>query len=347
MSAKIDNATLVTTLSQHLKGKTREAVNFEFHADMIKVQSSSDFILDTQIQGTYGPDMIGTSFSILINNVIQLLSVGEGETTITRHGEEIVMFEQDNITVPFNIAYDERIDIEWKSVDLPGKVTSRDFLEITKGFRNLVNISKSLEVGVPPILISSGKVYCIYSNTIYMGTVPIIFPDLEIPYNTFNNLTKSITGTEVNLLVDSVKKLLLIQVNAGNAATTTYKKPNLEHIKAVENKLTEMESIGSIDITILSELELLFKCFPKDTVTLSIYKDNTVGVSFSVSNGRNIRAGNKDLDTLANIVISTTQFDTIYKTFKGTSSVEVSKGRDVICLKGLGNKQLMISGMTF
>lgn len=347
METTIQNDILVKTLQQHLKGKTREAVNFTYTADLIKVQSSSDFILDTYIIGEYPNELVGTSFSIVITNAIQLLRDDKGITTITQHGGEVVIFEQEDITIPFNIAYDERIEIEWKSIEKPGKVSVREFHDISKGFRNLINISKSLEVGVPPIMIISGKVYCVYSNTIFIGNIPMVFPDLEIPYNTFNNLSKSISGSSVNLLVDSIKKIMLMQIGIESAATTTYKKPNLEIITSIEKRISELTYVGNININIMSTLELLFKCFPKETVTLSVYEDDTLGIMFSVTNGRSIRAGVKDMLTKFNISINTTQFDSIFKTFKEASNVDVYKGRDIVCLKGLNNKTLLLSGMTF
>jgi hypothetical protein len=345
--ANIQNDILTSTLEKHLKGKTKESVNFTFTPDVIKVQSSSDFVFDTYIQGEYTNDMVGKSFSIMINNSIQLLKSGKEFTTITRHGDEIVVLDQGNISIPFNTAYDERMDMTYSDLQRQGKIGVQDFSTITRGFRNLINLSKTLEVGIPPVIITSGKVYCIYSNTIFIGRVPMEFPDLEIPYNTFNSLSKNLSGSSIILSYDQTKKVILLQVGTESSATAIYKRPNLELLTSIEQKINSLGYIGTFDISSISTLELLFKCFPKETVTLSMYEDSTLGILFSMANGKSIQAGTKSLLTKCNISISTTQFDAMYKTFKETSKVEVYQGRDIICLKSASNRTLLLSGMTF
>lgn len=347
MPTSIRNDVLTSVLEKHLKGKTRESVNLTFTPDIIKVQSSSDFVLDTYITGEYDNNMVGKSFSIIINNAIQLLKSGKDFTTITPHGDNVVIFEQEDVSIPFNTSYDERIVMSYQSLQRQGKIAVQDFSSIVKGFRNLVNISKTLEVGVPPVIITSGKVYCIYSNTIFINTVPMMFPDLEIPYNTFSSLSKNLSGSSIVLSYDPSKKIILFEIGTESAATVVYKKPNLELIASIEQKISELQFIGNFNISVISSLELLFKCFPREVVTLSMYEDETLGVMFSIADGKSIKAGTKDLMTKCNISISTTQFDALYKTFKETSKVEVYKGRDIICFKGMDNKTLLLSGMTF
>lgn len=347
MSTSIRNDILTSVLEKHLKGKVRESVNLTFTPDIIKMQSSSDFILDTFIPGDYDNSMVGKSFSIIINNAIQLLKSNKEFTTVTLHGEDVVVFDQGNVSIPFNTSYDERMNMTYESLQRQGKIAVQDFNSIVKGFRNLVNISKTLEVGMPPVIITSGKVYCIYSNTIYINSVPMMFPDLEIPYNTFNSLSKNLSGSSIILSYDPFKKVVLFEIGTESAATVIYKKPNMELVSSIEQKMSELQFIGNFNITSINTLELLFKCFPREVVTISFYEDETVGVMFSIADGKSIKAGNKDIMSKCNISISTTQFDALYKTFKETSRVEVYQGRDIICLKGTDNKTLLLSGMTF
>lgn len=347
MPATIKSALLVKTLLQHLKSKTSISVNFTFTPDIIKVQSSGEFIFDTFITGDYTNDMTKSAISIQITNAVQLLQADDGFTTITPIGDGVVVFDQDKISIPFLTTYDERIDISFSDVERQGKVSVSDITSITSRFRNLVNISKSLDVGVPPIVITGSQVYCLYSNSMYIENVPVCLPDMEVPYNTFSNLSRNLTGSSVNVLTDSGKKILMFQVGNESLAMTTYKRPNMELISSLEAKLTELSYLGDIDISIIRTLENLFKCFPRESVTLTTYEDNTLGIMFSVASGKSVRAGTKDIMSTFNIVINTTQFDALYRVFKESPRVEISYGRDIVCFKGTSGKRLVLSGMTF
>lgn len=341
----VQNNVLVNILRQHLKGRVRSSINFTCDEDFVRVQSSNDFVLDTLMPCTYRGNK-PESFSVLITGAVDLLRSDDGSTEITRLGD-VVMFDQGDISIPFDISYDERIEVSFDSLKQAGRIGGGDVQAITRGFRNLTNISKSLEVGYPPIVVSSGYVYCIYSNIIFIGGVPMSLPDFEIPYNTFSNFSKNLSGSTINVFYDDNSKVIVFQVGSTSSATSTYKKPNLEMISAIQNRMAELSPIGTFDVSVITKLELLYKCFPKESVTLSFYVDNTLGIMFNVTDGKSVRAGTKDLETVCNIAISTAQFDGLYKTFNGTSRVEVLKGRDILCLKGVGNKTLIVSGMTF
>lgn len=347
MPTTIQNDVLVKTLLQHLKSKSKVSVNFTFTPDYINVQSSDEYIFDTIIKGEYSRDMVGTSFSVIITNAIQLLKIDSGVTKIIKHGDEVVVFEQEEISMPFNTSYDERINISLDSLDNQGRITLVELSSVLKGFKGLINTSKSLEVGIPPVIISSGKVYCIYSNTIHIDSTSLVFPDMEIPYNTYNNLSKNVIGSPINILTDTIKKVIIVQVANESMSTTSYKKPNLELIASIENKINELSYVGSYNIKIIQGLEHLFKCFPREVITLSTYKDGTIGIRLSVSSGKTVKAGIKDIETTSNINISTTQFDALYKTFKENYTVDIYQGRDIICIKGMKEKTLILSGMTF
>lgn len=347
MPAVIDNDVLINTLTQHLKGRSKSSVNFTFLPDSIRIQSSNDFIHDTMIKGEYSNDMIKEPFSVMINNALLLLSNTKGSTTIRKANEDVVVFEQKSITIPFSTTPDERIEIQFSNLEEQGKVSVRDFTSISQWFRNLINVSKSLDVGMPPVMVVSGKVYCMYSNTILICDVPLNIPDVEIPYNTFNNLSKSLDGSSVIVLIDKEKMLMLVQSSNDSLDTISYKKPNYDLVTSIEQKILEFKFLGECNISVIGGLELLFKCFPKETLTLSVYDDNTVGVMFSLANGQTVKAGIKNNSTIFNIVISTTQFDAVFKTFKNIVSVEIYTGSDIVCLKGSSNKTLILSGMSF
>lgn len=343
MSAIIDSSILIPTLRSHLKSRVRSSVNFTFTEELIKIQSSNDFIFDTFLKGEYDDEMINTQFTVIIENSINLLSE-EGNTEIKRNGD-IIVFEQEDVSIPFNIAYDERVEPRYKSISECGKVSIKDISSIVRGHKSLLNISKILEVGQPPITIRSGKSYVFYSNTILIEDVPMSIPDMEIPYNTFNSLYRTLTGSYVELIDDNISKLIIFKNSINSSSILNYKSPNHEHINAINSRIHDLEYLGEFKINVIDKLEMIYKCFNKEKLTLSFYEDNTLGVLFSVADGKTIKAGCKDIKTLFNISINTAQFDSLYRIFNGVSKLEVLAGRDIVCLRN--NKTLILSGMTF
>lgn len=347
MPVEFKNEVIIPLLRQHMKGKTKESINFYFEHDTTRIQSSSTFIFDTIVPNTSEHEYIGKQFSIMFTTALQMLRDEHGITRLDKRGEDIIVVEQDNISIPFSASPEERIEISFSGVDELGKVPSYEFVNITRRARSMLSMSKSLDAGVSPIIVSSGSSYCAYSNVICVKPVNMVLPDVEIPYNTFSNLSKNLGSLPVKLYVDTTKRILLVETNDNAVAMLTYKKPNYDFLMAIDSRMNELESIGIFDITAFEPLDNLQKSFPNESITLSMYNDSTVGAIFSIGDGKSIRAGVKSLDTILNVVLSTTQFDVVYRMFKGTSKVEVSKGRDLVCFKGTDKTTLLLSGMTF
>lgn len=246
----VQNKLLLSTLKKHLKGRVRCSVNLTFMDTFIKVQSSNDFILDTVLPCVYTSKDKPKDFSIMVTGVIDLLKSDDGKTTITKY-EDVVIFNQGDISIPFDVSFDERIELKLESIENSGKIGSSDIQSISRGFRHLSNMSKSLEVGVPPVIVSYGKAYCAYSNIISISNVSMVLPDLEIPYNTFNNFSKNLNSSNINVLYDKDSKIIMFQLGNDSSATTNYKIPNLEFINSINNKINELKSIGTFNVSIL------------------------------------------------------------------------------------------------
>lgn len=348
MSVTIQNNVIVDVLGQHLGGRVRSAVNFTFKSrDRVQVQSSNDFVLDTIVKCDASDDMVGTSFTVLIDKAIGLLSCDEEGFTVVSNLGDRILFDHGDISIPFPVAFDERVDLKLDSLEMCGSVNCKDLVEITRNFKRLLNISKSLEKGVPSVIVSSGRSFCLYSNTMLIDNAPMALPDFEIPYNTFSNITKNLTGSKVEVYIDSSKKILAFVCGNDNVLLTTYKTPNLDTIKAIDAKIWTLKSIGSFGLDNLKAMELAYKCFTKETLTMSFYDDHTIGFALSLSDGKNIRAGIKDKRSLSNIVISTAQLDSFYKVFSLSTKIDVMYDRDVMCFESAKGAKLLLSGMTF
>jgi hypothetical protein len=346
MPATIQNDILIPAILKHLKSKKSMPINFKFVNNRIDIQSSEEYIIDTVINGTYSHDMEGSCFSALITDSIVLLQNNlNQETKIIKENDEIVLFMQDNITLPYSISHDTRINISSDNIQNNGQINSNIIDNIISGFRLSINTSKILEVGVPSVIISNGRVYCLYSNTMIINDTSLLFSDIEIPYNTFNNINKNIDKGNIDLLTDNDKKLLILK-SRNSIITCNYKIPNLDLINSINNLINSFSEYGTFRLFSLNNLELISKFFPKESLTISFYKDYTIGINITISDGKSIKIGTKNIDSIFNIILSTTQFDVLYKLFKDYNTIEVFKGSDTLCLKN-NNKILILSGMIF
>lgn len=345
MHARVQNDVLISTLAKHMKGKNKVSVNFTICGNYLTLQSSADYILDTIVEGEFSTDMNNKSFSAMITNSILLLDQDDGMTEISDNNG-VVVLNQGSKILPFLSTHDERIDIKWNGLSKVGIVSSRDINEIASDFRSLMNTSKVLNVGVPPVIINSGKSYCFYYDTILIKKVPIVFPNMEIPYSTFSNLSKNLTNKDITVNIDERSKSLVLQDGDYGISSAGYKKTNEDSINGVEERMKDLNSVGLCDLDTIKSLSGLYKCFPKESVTLCMFDDLTFGVSITVVGLNTFNAGMKNKRRLANIIINTAQFNAIYATFKNESRVNVSIGKDLICLNTTSTT-LLLSGMSY
>lgn len=347
MVLKVDNKDLINNLTKHLSGKSKCSVNFTIEKDFIKLQSSNEFILDTILQGTYEDKFIGGSFTVVINNSIELLRSDKGSHTIINFMGDRVFFDQGDIVIPFSVAYDSRIDVKFSNLQDCGSVSTDVLSSVNRRSKNMINLSKSLDVGASSIVIVHGRSFHLYSNCMVVAKVPDNLPDIEIPYLTFNNLARNLYGSKVNVKQDNNLRVILLECSDSSYIQVNYKKPNEELIKSIDSKINELAYCGNFNVSNLNRFEVVYKCFPKETICLNFYKDGTVGALLSLTDGKTASVGTKDEQAELRMFISTAQFDTLLKLLNGRDIISVYKGKDVIYVKISDDVGVLMSGMTF
>ena len=343
----IVDKSVIDVMEKHLSSRSKVAVVFKVLThNVVETQSNADYILDI-LCGCVLEDgeKVGDSFTIQLDKSIQLLKSCEGDSVKIQNMRDRIVFSKSSVVIPYPKAYDDIVDIPVNTLVSPGAVQSTNLESISRGFRKLVNVSKVLDKGVPSVIIYNGKSYCLYSNTMLISDVPRTLPDMEIPYNTFSNITKNLGSGSMDVYLDTNKKVLVLS-SKNLRITTTYKVPGDSTITAIEGKVASLESLGDFTIDNLSTMEMVFKCFDKETVTVSFNQDGKLGFLLSVSDGKAITSGVREDTPKLNIVLSTAQIDSLYKVFALNTKVSILYGTDVVVFKTSG-KQMIVSGMTF
>ena len=334
---------LKSTLLKHLSNKSSIAVNFTFKKDCILVQSFSSFSFETIILGDY-LNLVGETFSFLIDRSCILLENDDKISTITKYDDTVVI-RQNSLNINYSIAYDERLERDYSNSELLGTIQSSLISSIVSNHKKLANVSKVLEVGIPSIIVSNNKCFCIYSNTTLFTEIELL-PNIEIPYESFNNFNKTLNNCSIEVINSKRDGVLTLKTSDFYLYHLDYKKPNLETVNGILNRVKETPDLGSYDCSSFINLENLFKCFKKLSVFMYLYSDNSIGFSVNTIDNRNIKINCKD-DNAKVITLSSVQCDVIYNLFGTLKNINVKYGKDLIVLEDFSKRTLVLSGRTF
>lgn len=346
MPATVQSDEIINTLLLHLKGKVNSAVVMTFEFNKLRIQSSNDFLLDTEINCITSPDMIGKEYCIIITGSINLFNTDRGTTTISVDSTEFAVISQDDISISYELSFNERVHMDRSSLRFVSTFRTSLFTEMAYNTKRISLLSKLLEVGEPAIVNKFGYCYCMYSNCISVVESSKLLPDFEIPYQTFNNLTKTLSSGSLNLYVDDSSNIMVMELPNGSIISVYFKIPNNDRITMIETRISELSTLGIFSFKSLTPLERFVKYYPKEKVSMMFYEDKTVGISASTLGNKSIHVNSKNVNPLLSIYLSSVQFDCVFRNFKDDIGVTVSSGKDIICLKS-STRTILISGMTF
>lgn len=345
MSTTVQNDVLIKTLLKHLKNKQKVSVNLTFRGDSLIIQSSNEFLLDTVIKVESNDE--DCSYSISINNCLLLFGIDNDIVELIKY-DKYVVIKKGFLSIPFETVYDERISLSYGDSSSSCLIDANVIKDISYIFKSLSSVSKILDRGEPDVTINNGIAYCMYQDTISMSTIPLSFPNVCIPYNTFNNLVKIVDNGKINISDYSSKKVLLLNTSNNNLISLSYKKIVLDSINALRNILDSLKDLGDFNIKYIKTLELLYKCYPRESITLNFYDNKSVGLVLNNNDGYSITSKTDESNNIIkSIIINTAQLDSILKLFKSDTTLNICIGDDIICMKSITKRTLVLSGMTF
>lgn len=344
MSIRSKTADVKQQIELHRRGRSAVPIIFKKVRDAYYIiQSSVDYTYESYL---HVEESEYDELSFIVDNSIMLLLDNDSMITITESGDKVT-FKQGDITLTFKKAAGEYVKTPkdgWVEMTQMSTAILKSDVKEAKAF---LDLASDLQVGVPAVLWSRGIMYTMYSNMIALSKVYNARIDLSMPYSAFVNITKGILESSVRILTHE-KNGLLQFLGKSFRIVTSYKKPDTTNVDSLDKILNKMEDVGTFDLSAIEDVLLLYKCFPREKVTIVFNANGTVGLSLFTANGKHICCGTLDDIPVLTADISTSQLSSLQKYLKDdTKNIILQKGDSIICLKTPDMRTLLISGMIY